>query len=120
MFKPNPKPKFRRRKRKEPATEAELKHLEHIKSMCCCVCHKPAPSEAHHIVRSNERLGHFYTIPLCYYHHEGANRSIGNARKTFEGLYGSEFLLLKQTCDILGIDFDELMGRFKVKFHLDF
>lgn len=54
------------------ATKAELAHLARVKEMPCLVCAKGKqidPTEVHHIVVGSRRLGHFFVLPLCTFHH---------------------------------------------------
>jgi hypothetical protein len=56
----------------KPATAAERAHMARVKELPCCVCiagKQVDPTEVHHIVEGNRRLGHFYVLPLCTYHH---------------------------------------------------
>lgn len=48
-------------------------HLQHVRSLACCGCGSPAPSEAHHVgshamsVKPSDALA----CPLCYECHRG-------------------------------------------------
>jgi hypothetical protein len=48
-------------KNKPRMTPAERAHVEWIKSLPCCVCKEPGPSEAHHV----EQDSHYKCVPLC-------------------------------------------------------
>lgn len=98
------------------ATKAERERFERLKNLGCIVCGLTrgatrGPVEIHHIVRGNKRLGHWYTLPLCYAHHRGSGTglltSIASGRKAFEAIHGSELDLWVKCQHILGLD-DEL------------
>jgi len=42
-------------------TKKEMRHLQKIKSLPCCVCGDNAPSEAHHVRQESA----YYCVPLC-------------------------------------------------------
>ena len=59
-------------------TKSEAKRIDAMMILGCVHCAwwgKPVPAEeCHHILRGNKRLGHLYTIPLCYMCHVDINR----------------------------------------------
>jgi len=70
--------------------------------------------QIHHIVEGNKRLGHQYTLPLCYWHHEGvppegltreqAEARVGpslKSKKKFNSVFGGEMELLSYTNQFL-------------------
>lgn len=70
--------------------------------------------QIHHIIDGNKRMGHQFTIPLCYWHHEGVppegltkqetQDKVGpslKSKKLFNEVFGSEILLLEYTNDFL-------------------
>jgi hypothetical protein len=53
------------------------------------------PAIVHHMLNGNRRMGHLFTIPLCFTHHAaGVDNAIATSRhphrKRFEDRYGSE------------------------------
>ncbi len=56
------------------AIPEELAFMAIVKFLPCCICAYPqaqmqkSPTQVHHIVRG-KRLGHFYVLPICEYHH---------------------------------------------------
>ncbi len=61
-----------------------------------------SPPEIHHLVEGRKRLGHKFTIGLCFLHHrEGSDCDQYVSRHphkaAFEARYGSEYDLLEQT-----------------------
>jgi len=72
-------------------------------SLCRHQGNEGTPAELHHIRRGGKRSD-APVIPLCPYHHRGANTSIhGMGRKRFEREYGiTEELLFWQTLEMIG------------------
>jgi hypothetical protein len=103
-FRPHPKPKFKGKKPKKPlpkrskkwkaASKADKERMALLKTLPCIVCGS-SPVEVHHITEGGRRLGHQYTIPLCYFHHEGNFCSIGNTKKSFVDKFGTELEILE-------------------------
>lgn len=83
----------------------ERQHILDVKQLGCYVCNlhgRYIPAEAHHITLSGRRLGHFYTIPLCFNHHNqqtplGYGESVHNGTKRFEQKYGTQKHILSIT-----------------------
>lgn len=88
----------------------------------CCACAvlgipNHLQIECHHILDGGRRMGHRFTIPLCKGHHQGyftADQqlilkvkqlvSIGDGRKLFVEVYGTERELLERVDHLLGLD----------------
>jgi len=85
------------------ANDKERRHLREVKNLSCVVCFKRGPSEAHHCILKG-RSDHYWTIPLCVYHHRGKEGINGGiiGKKTWEERYG------KQT-SLLGFTYAELL-----------
>jgi hypothetical protein len=67
------------------ATLAEKLWMSLVKGTACCACTEgmqQTPTEVHHIVRANKRLGHFYVLPLCQFHHHNV-ASLRNLEQTY-------------------------------------
>lgn len=45
--------------------------------------------ECQHLVRNNKRMGHWYTIPLHIYYHQGQIRQVASTREEARELYGA-------------------------------
>lgn len=74
------------------------------------------PTTVHHITDSGRRMGHFFTIPLCPWHHQGYCRqgktstkmeaifgpSLAKSRPDFERIFGTELDLLEKVRACLG------------------
>lgn len=98
-------------------TAAESRWMSAICEIGCIVCRNEGlgktPASPHHLVEALHRLGHYFTIPLCSFHHQvpsndgqwvtrhGPGPYTGKA--LFEETYGSEFRLLHQCQKITGL-----------------
>lgn len=54
------------------ATKDEIEYLSRVKQLPCCLCigdEQRTPTEGHHCKIGNKRIGHFYVIPVCQWHH---------------------------------------------------
>lgn len=87
-------------------TKAERQWIESILELGCIVCllfrGVRTPAEVHHLLRAGRRLGHLFTIPLCYWHHRSGRNdeevvSRDQCVRRFEQRYGKESYLLEQT-----------------------
>jgi len=88
------------------ATKHEKEKLRKIAELGCSLCrhqgNEGTPAELHHIRRGGVR-SKSPVIPLCPFHHRGANTSIHSGRKWFETHYGiTEEELLEQTKRLIG------------------
>ena len=88
------------------ATRSEKEIFRRTAELGCSLCrhqgNEGTPAELHHIRRTSKR-SNAPVIPLCPYHHRGANTSIhGMGRKRFEREYAiTEEELLVQTEGLL-------------------
>jgi hypothetical protein len=83
------------------ATKSEKEKYRKISELGCSLCrhqgNEGTPAELHHIRRAGVR-SKSPVIPLCPFHHRGANTSIHSGRKRFEQEYCiTEEELLEQT-----------------------
>jgi hypothetical protein len=85
-------------------TAAEKHWMDFLQDFGCCVCRRQGrgfvPTEIHHIVSGNRRLGHLKTLSLCYHHHRAAPAGSGEISRhpykaRFEAAYGTEDELLE-------------------------
>jgi hypothetical protein len=88
------------------ATKLEKQRFRKIAELGCSLCRHlqlgETPAELHHIRRTGVR-SKSPVIPLCPFHHRGANTSIHSGRKWFEAHYGiTEEELLEQTKRLIG------------------
>lgn len=93
-------------------------HLERVSSLGCIVCinegHGPTPADVHHILdpKTNRRMDHYHTLPLCFSHHRaGINNRVATSRhnhlRAFEKRYGTEMELLAQVREKLAVLYPE-------------
>jgi Recombination enhancement, RecA-dependent nuclease len=81
-------------------TKLEREWMARVSEHGCVACHQDgteSPASVHHIVHGNRRLGHLFTIGLCYLHHQGDGRqvpSVHGTKRQFVQRYGSEMELL--------------------------
>ena len=75
--------------------------------ICCYLAGKPGtPAEPHHMLSGGRRMGHLFTIPLCYFHHRSGRNdaevtSRDQSQRRFELMYGTELELHRQTRDLV-------------------
>ncbi len=69
--------------------------------------------QVHHITKCGRRLGHLFTIPLCFNHHHNQSplaygNSVHKGTKSFEVKYGTQFEMLEKTKEkiLVGSDYD--------------
>lgn len=86
-------------------TIAEQSWMADICELGCIVCHTEkgvySPAEVHHMLSGGRRLGHLFTLPLCFLHHRsGRNDELVVSRdqnqRRFEARYGKESDLLEK------------------------
>jgi hypothetical protein len=98
-------------------TPIEQDRIEQIKALGCVCCRllhltSTTPLEIHHLLIGNKRVGHWYTICLCWMHHQGRSisglwTSIAQGSKAFTRVHGSQWDLFVKTQHILELP-DEL------------
>lgn len=88
---------------------AERAWMDRIAELPCIACEQDGnerQASVHHIVQGNRRLGHLFTLPLCYQHHQGNGREVPSvhfAKRTFVQRYGAELDLLAKLQVRLGV-----------------
>ena len=93
----------------KPATKIEREWMARAADHGCVACAKDgisSPASIHHIVQGQRRLGHLFTIGLCYPHHQGDGREVPSVhftKRTFVQRYGSELELLAELQVTLGV-----------------
>jgi len=94
------------------ASKAEKDRMAALSRAPCIVCYlmfnTESPAEVHHLVEARVRLGHKFTIPLCFPHHrQGLNTpacvSIHPYKAEFVRRYGSELFLLEETNKLIEV-----------------
>lgn len=103
--------------------KAEKARIERMLQLGCCACAKIGiPNyhtlEVHHMLSGGERMGHWFTLPLCKGHHQRGCFtavqkltlkpkqlvSIGDGRPLFNKVYGTERKLWTGVQFVLGLD----------------
>ena len=59
-----------------PKRETDARHLAFVRTLPCCICHRPGFTEAHHLLRGVTRgmglkSADRWALPLCDVHHAG-------------------------------------------------
>lgn len=83
--------------KKRAATKAERERMAKVKHLPCAVCKHPPISDCHHITAQGRRLGHYYTIPLCYTCHRGDEGFQGKNRDAWDKTLENQLKLLEET-----------------------
>ncbi len=80
--------------------------MDAVVRIACCVCVRTGrgetPCQVHHMLSGGRRMGHLFTIGLCYLHHESGRNdeevvSRDHNQRRFEARYGSERMLWQWT-----------------------
>ena len=81
-----------------PAEIREGKAWMHrVKQLPCAVCHKPGPSDAHHVIHGRygmRKAPDKATIPLCKAHHQDGPEAIHNGKATWMEKHGPDYSYL--------------------------
>lgn len=96
-------------------TRAESNRIERMKAEIGCICCRLSGLEStthleiNHILQGNKRLSHWYTICLCWMHHQnrsinGLWTSIAQGRKAFASIHGTEWDLWLKVQHMLELD----------------
>lgn len=99
-------------------TCAESDRMERMKSEIGCICcrllrlESKTPLEIHHLLIGGKRAGHWFTICLCWMHHQGRSisglwTSIAQGSRAFTKMHGTQWDLWLKTQHMLGLQ-DEL------------
>ena len=96
-------------------TKAEKLRIERMKAEIGCICCRltlnawAGCEEVHHILIGNRRAGHWWTLPLCYRHHQGRAcggvwTSIAQGSKAFSRIHGTQWDLWLKVQHMLNLD----------------
>lgn len=90
--------------RNEKRTKEEDAHLAALKQMPCIINNRDCGNghEIQHVTDGGRRLGHFYTIPACFNHHQRQSplpfgEAMDKGARTFAAKYGSSASLVERT-----------------------
>lgn len=101
----------RMRQGKVMPTRQEAAWMDAAASFGCIVCHRQngvkVAAEIHHLKQGDRRMGHLFSIGLCYAHHrggasEGPFVSRHPWKVRFENAFGTEMELLAELRALLG------------------
>lgn len=104
--------------RKEKWTKEERDRADRMVREIGCICcwlafgKKSLFAERDHLLSGGKRMGHWYTIPLCFKHHRVRNQgglwtSVADGSKAFTRVHGSRIDLWLKVQHALGLS-DEL------------
>jgi hypothetical protein len=108
-----PSPKAAKKKKHRKALSNEEKAwLSKVAALGCCVC--KAPANVHHIrtgMGMGQRNDTYHTLPLCHFHHQGAQGIHTLGTKAWQAKYGSETDLLAKVIEALNVESNVLDHR---------
>lgn len=90
-----------RSKLKKPKTK-DKRHLNKVRALGCIICGSPA--SAHHIRHGmglSQKSSDYETIPLCHYHHQGAEGIHTLGTKVWQKKHKTEIELLQKVQGLL-------------------
>ncbi len=96
--------------KKKPATKEESEHLARIKELHCVIC-KDEPVDVHHITKCGRRLGHKFTLPLCFDCHRGDRGFSGENRSAWDKSLENQLRLLKKVEVMLQKEYETYIYR---------
>jgi Recombination enhancement, RecA-dependent nuclease len=92
-------------------TKAEKIRIEQVLALGCCICGFDNPLEVHHLLLGGRRMGNYYTICLCAYHHRHVPPrnhikpvTLVQGSKPFTQAYGTQRSLWEATQRRLGLE----------------
>lgn len=90
-----------RQKQGKPAPNRP--HMHRVKALPCVICHRPGPSDAHHVIHDRLTVpkDDSRVIPLCKAHHQNGPDAIHNGKATWRGKYGNDYDFLPVVADML-------------------
>jgi hypothetical protein len=97
-----------RKPKPERGTARAKAHLARVKALPCVVCHRPGPSDAHHVISGrygSRKASDFETIPLCKDCHQGPH-GIHSAKASWISVNGNDFDFLPVVADMLAGQFN--------------
>lgn len=87
---------------KKPATMLEKRWMALVSQQPCVIC-GDWPVEVHHITAGGRRLGNFFTLSLCTFHHRGEGGFSGKNRGAWDKSLENQLALLDKLCANLGV-----------------
>jgi hypothetical protein len=77
----------------ERGTAKARAHIARVKQLPCVICHRPGPSDAHHVIcdrYGTNKAGDFEVIPLCKAHHQDGPEAIHNGKASWVEKHGPD------------------------------
>ena len=103
--------KKRAARRASKQGQAEAAHMARVKQLPCVICHRPGPSDAHHVIHDrygSRKASDLHVIPLCKRHHQDGPDAIHNGKETWREKYGADHEYLPVVADMLAGEFTPL------------
>lgn len=75
------------KKNGDAMTKAEKSHLSKVAALGCLIC-GTHPAAVHHIRRYGAKRDHLNVLPLCHFHHQGAEGVHHLGSKAWQEKYG--------------------------------
>lgn len=91
-------------------TKAAKDHIARVKQLRCVICHKPGPSDAHHVFcgrYGQRKASDFEVIPLCKQCHQDGPNAIHNDKAGWIKRNGNDFDYLAVVADMLKGELNE-------------
>jgi hypothetical protein len=77
----------------ERGTTKARAYMARVKALPCVICHRPGPSDAHHIIcdrYGTNKASDFDVIPLCKAHHQDGPEAIHNGKESWVRKHGPD------------------------------
>ena len=82
----------------ERGTPKARAYMARVKALPCVICHRPGPSDAHHIIcdrYGTNKASDFDVIPLCKAHHQDGPEAIHNGKESWVKKHGPDYAYLE-------------------------
>jgi hypothetical protein len=97
-------------------TAEARRHIERIKALPCVICHRPGPSDAHHVFcgrYGQRKASDFEVIPLCRMCHQEGPFSIHQNKRLWVETNGPDHEYLPVVADMLAGELTPIKGKLK-------
>jgi hypothetical protein len=77
----------------ERGTAKARAHMARVKQLPCVICHKPGPSDVHHVICDRfgtNKASDFEVISLCKSHHQDGPEAIHNGKASWVAKHGAD------------------------------
>ena len=82
----------------ERGTTKARAYMARVKALPCVICHRPGPSDAHHIIcdrYGTNKASDFDVISLCKAHHQDGPEAIHNGKESWVKKHGPDHAYLE-------------------------